>query len=100
MQMARGTREFIKCLRPAPQVVLSSPLTRALQTALIAFKGIDIAIEAVDGAREAHGQFPCDRRRPKLDLRDTFGTDVDLEQVTDWVSFQQETLLAASFIEY
>ena len=57
--------ECIYCLQV--DVVLVSPLTRAVETALLMFPSDPaptVPIVAVEWCREAHGGHPCDQRRP------------------------------------
>ena len=52
-------------------VVLTSPLSRTVQTALLAVPpGPPLVCE--DGCRERNGQHPCDKRRPKAELAADF----------------------------
>lgn len=60
-------------LRPAPEVVLVSPLTRALQTAVGAFDGVDVPVEVLPEMRE-HLTKSCDVGRPAGELVDEFPT--------------------------
>lgn len=56
------------------EVVLLSPLSRAIQTGLLAFpKGhCSPPFEAVEDLRERSGTHPCDKRRSKAELRAAF----------------------------
>ncbi|CAM9608223.1 unnamed protein product [Ectocarpus sp. 12 AP-2014] len=75
--LVRRARQSMLGLSPAPSVVLCSPLTRAVQTAIAMFGGSGIPIVAVPEAREAYGRFPCDRHRDKSELELMFGDSVD-----------------------
>jgi broad specificity phosphatase PhoE len=60
---ALGTR--IRDARMQVDVVLVSPMTRAIQTATYMFPSeLGVPIVAVEMCREAHGDHPCDQRRP------------------------------------
>jgi len=60
------------------EVVLTSPLSRALQTMEVAFEGCSAKRVAVEGCRERLGVNPCDRRRSLAELRERFpGVDFD-----------------------
>lgn len=61
------------CLNPVPEVVLVSPLTRALQTAARAFVGTDIPVEVLPDLRE-HLTESCDVGRPATLLAAEFPT--------------------------
>eukprot|EP00611_Tribonema_gayanum_P021418 TRINITY_DN4112_c0_g1_i1.p1 TRINITY_DN4112_c0_g1~~TRINITY_DN4112_c0_g1_i1.p1 ORF type:complete len:246 (+),score=38.07 TRINITY_DN4112_c0_g1_i1:210-947(+) len=82
IQMATQARALLQSLRPPPAMVLSSPLTRALQTAIVGFEGTGIPIVAVEGAREAHGMCPCDRRRTRAELEAAFGNRVNFQHIS------------------
>lgn len=56
---------------PMPQVVLTSPLTRALQTATGAFEGLGIKVEVLPDLRERLTES-CDVGRPTDELRRDF----------------------------
>lgn len=60
---------------PMPRVVLTSPLTRALQTATGAFEGLGIKVEVLPDLRERLTES-CDVGRPTDELRHDF-PDVD-----------------------
>ncbi|CBN75027.1 catalytic, putative [Ectocarpus siliculosus] len=83
-------------LSPAPSVVLCSPLTRAVQTAIAMFGGSGIPIVAVPEAREAYGRFPCDRHRDRSELELMFGDSVDFSlcavQDTAWSPHHREEM--------
>lgn len=61
------------CLNPVPEVVLVSPLTRALQTAVGSFAGTGIPIEVLPNLRE-HLTESCDIGRTTRELRAEFPT--------------------------
>ena len=61
------------CLNPVPEVVLVSPLTRALQTAVGSFAGTGIPVEVLPNLRE-HLTESCDIGRPTRELRAEFPT--------------------------
>eukprot|EP00752_Nemacystus_decipiens_P010460 g9319.t1 len=75
--LVRRARQSMLGLSPAPSVVLCSPLTRAIQTAIAMFGGTGVRIVAVPEAREAYGRFPCDRHRDRSELELMFGDAVD-----------------------
>ncbi len=68
--------EQARALRPAMaahrvDVVLTSPLSRTIQTALLAIpEGPPFVVEA--GCRERNGTHPCDKRRSRAELRADF----------------------------
>eukprot|EP00903_Cladosiphon_okamuranus_P011641 g10949.t1 len=75
--LVRRARQSMLGLSPTPSVVLCSPLTRAIQTAIAMFGGTGVRIVAVPDVREAHGRFPCDRHRDRSELEHMFGDTVD-----------------------
>ncbi|CAM9877137.1 unnamed protein product [Ascophyllum nodosum] len=79
----RRARQALVGLSPPPDVVFCSPLTRAIQTAVIMFEGTGIPIVALPEVREAYGRFPCDRHKDKRDLEAKFGDAVDFRLCTD-----------------
>ncbi|KAA0155977.1 hypothetical protein FNF29_01396 [Cafeteria roenbergensis] len=72
------------------EVVLVSPLSRAIHTGLLAFPAGDASppFEAVEDLRERLGSHPCDKRRSKAELRADFpGVNLDgllTEEDTLW----------------
>jgi broad specificity phosphatase PhoE len=75
---ARALGQRIRDARIHVDVVLVSPLTRALQTATLMFEGggggegegagggaPSVPMDAVELCREAHGGHPCDQRRAR-----------------------------------
>ncbi|CAM9624461.1 unnamed protein product [Ectocarpus sp. 12 AP-2014] len=94
--LVRRARQSMLGLSPAPSVVLCSPLTRAVQTAIAMFGGSGIPIVAVPEAREAYGRFPCDRHRDKSELELMFGDAVDFSlcpvQDTAWSPHHREEM--------
>ncbi|CAM9584461.1 unnamed protein product, partial [Scytosiphon promiscuus] len=75
--LVRRARQSMLGLSPTPSIVLCSPLTRAIQTAIAMFGGTGVRIVAVPDVREAHGRFPCDRHRDRSELEHMFGDCVD-----------------------
>lgn len=65
------------------ELVVVSPMTRALQTAQIVFGAADCGdappFVAHDGCRERWGLYTCDRRRPISALRQQFPTCIDFD---------------------
>ena len=51
-QQARDAAKSVRSIKPAPEVVLVSPLSRALQTAELAFEGSPLPRVAIALARE------------------------------------------------
>jgi len=70
---ARAASSSRALLRPSPEVVLVSPLTRALQTAGGAFEGVDVPVEVLPEMRE-HLTKSCDVGRPARELVEEFPT--------------------------
>ncbi len=72
-----------KCTPLRPQVILVSPLTRALQTALGGFEHCvgQVPFVSHEELRERLGKYPCDARRPKSVLVAEFGSRVDFAGV-------------------
>ena len=65
--LAAVVPDLISCPAVQVDVVLVSPLTRAVETALLMFPSDPaptVPIVAVEWCREAHGGHPCDQRRP------------------------------------
>lgn len=78
------------------QVVLVSPLTRALQTALVAFSGKNVPFVCVESLRERIGVNPCDKRRATHELVAEFASQhVDFSALaaddTLWTADVRET---------
>lgn len=83
LYQATAARTVIQRLNP--HLVITSPLTRAMQTATCVLAGMDkpppvIALEIV---REAYGAHLPDKRRPKSELIATFSPSVDLTTIPD-----------------
>ena len=69
---------------PHPELVLVSPLSRTIQTALIAFAAAASPVRMVSEEliRERNGAHPCDRRRPVAALSADFPA-VDFSSLTE-----------------
>jgi broad specificity phosphatase PhoE len=69
-----ATLQPVLAALPHPEIVLVSPLSRTIQTALIAFAGAASPVSLVceELVRERNGAHPCDRRRPTAELRRDF----------------------------
>lgn len=63
-----------------PNLVVSSPLSRALSTARIAF---DCPIHVLEGLRERHGRWPCEKRRTLTELRHDYPNNVDFGTISE-----------------
>ena len=74
-EQARALNTRLRAAGPMDrfEVVLTSPLSRAIQTAAIAFDGCPAPVVAHEGCRERLGVNPCDRRRTVTELRERFG---------------------------
>ncbi|KAG8466659.1 hypothetical protein KFE25_008038 [Diacronema lutheri] len=97
-------RQQAKALRPAaralaPQLVLTSPLSRAASTAVLAFTHLlgTVPFMAIEAAREQMGVHTCDARNPLDDLRRDF-PQLDCSQMADgpdddalWSATERET---------
>ena len=57
-KQARSLNSRVKELSPAPEVLLASPLTRALSTSEMAFQGVDIP-------RVSHASTACHAWQPE-----------------------------------
>lgn len=57
---------------PTPDVVLVSPLSRAIQTGSIAYQGTQVPFVCEELVRERNGAHPCDRRRGRVELTQDF----------------------------
>ena len=81
-----ATLQPVLAALPHPEVVLVSPLSRTVQTALIAFAAAPAPVRLVceELIRERNGAHPCDRRRPTAELRAAFPT-------VDFSSLRAET---------
>ena len=80
--VALGVR--IREARMQVDVVLVSPLTRAVETALLMFPSDPaptVPIVAVELCREAHGGHPCDQRRTISEISKEF-PQVNFSQIT------------------
>mmetsp|Transcript_5447 Transcript_5447/g.7116 ORF Transcript_5447/g.7116 Transcript_5447/m.7116 type:complete len:248 (+) Transcript_5447:283-1026(+) len=68
------------------QLIVSSPLRRCLQTALVAFDGQEIPIVPCEHIQESYAGFrPCDTGKPKSELEVEFrGTNVDFDKLPEW----------------
>lgn len=78
-----GARPPHPCRLSQVDVVLVSPLTRAVETALLMFPtdtAPPVPVVAVEWCREAHGGHPCDQRRPISVIAKEF-PQVDFSQV-------------------
>ncbi|CAM9791851.1 unnamed protein product [Phaeothamnion confervicola] len=110
---AREARHILGALRPPPELVITSPLTRAVQTAILLFHGTGsgeggggsgggseggggigcdssqggtgpvVPICAAENCREGHGLHPCDRRRTRTELAAEFGAAVDFSGISE-----------------
>ena len=74
-EQALALRE--RCAEAAVELVVSSPLRRALQTALLAFD--EEAVLAQELLREQHGMHRCDRRREREAIAAEQGVRVDVQ---------------------
>lgn len=75
VQQAWQLGQRIREARMAVDVVLVSPLTRTIQTALHLFpepRPTELHFVAIEMCREAHGGHPCDQRRPLRELAKDF----------------------------
>mmetsp|Transcript_12525 Transcript_12525/g.14379 ORF Transcript_12525/g.14379 Transcript_12525/m.14379 type:complete len:243 (-) Transcript_12525:203-931(-) len=75
------------------QLIVTSPLTRCIETAVIAFSDYDIPIVPCDLVQESYAGFrPCDTGKPKSDLEVDFGdTNVDFTDLAeDWFDIDPE----------
>ncbi|CAM9610841.1 unnamed protein product, partial [Choristocarpus tenellus] len=81
--MVHDARDTLQGLQPTPDIVLTSPLTRAIQTAIAMFEGTGIPIVVLPEIREAYGRFPCDRHQDKPELVNKFDGVVDLSLMED-----------------
>lgn len=106
--LVKSTRAAMAGLTPAPDMVLCSPLTRTIQTAIGMFEGTGTRIVAISEVREAYGRFPCDRHKSKRNLQRLFGDSVDFSLCDDtdttWTSDHREDMShlnhrAARFVE-
>lgn len=68
IEQAKALRDAILRDKPPVDVVIVSPLNRALSTASIAFEGLAPFV-AVEEVRERIGVNPCDRRRSIDEVR-------------------------------
>ena len=106
---ANAAKSRIQALRP--QLVLTSPLTRALQTATTVMASPDDGkhnptaaampppvILALEIVREAYGALLPDKRRSAAELRAAFSPAVDLSMLSEedqcWKAGERETLEA------
>ena len=107
---ANAAKAKIQALRP--QLVLTSPLTRALQTATTVMAAPDDGMErnktptasatpapvilALEIVREAYGVLLPDKRRSAAELRAAFSPAVDLSMLSEqdllWKAGERETL--------
>ncbi|CAM9410424.1 unnamed protein product [Choristocarpus tenellus] len=92
IEQCKALRETIHGIREEAQLVVVSPLSRALQTALLTFDQVEgipwIALECV---RERAGGHFCDRRRVLSELKQEFPTitwdEIKEEEDTYWDGF-------------
>eukprot|EP00128_Syssomonas_multiformis_P006241 Colp12_sorted_trinity150504_noHs@24287 len=78
-EQARVTIEYTRKL--SVELVVVSPLSRATETALLAFSDFKGPFIALENAREQSGQNPCDKRRTKLELEREYGDRVDYSEL-------------------
>lgn len=84
-QQATTLGARIREARMVVDVVLTSPLTRTLETASLMFSDGGVPMVAVELCREAHGGHPCDQRRSITEIAAEFphvdftGVDTDLD---------------------
>jgi broad specificity phosphatase PhoE len=91
-QQAEGLRERISQLPAQPQLIVSSPLCRALQTASLAFLHVQVPFVAHELVREEMGVHVCDQRRSVARHQVDFPhVDFDLIQNNEDVLFQHDT---------
>jgi len=79
---ARALRTIVSQLDPAPEVVVTSTLSRTTATAVLAFEGMRTPIVACELWRERSGRWPCERRRLRSALAVDFPA-VDFADVLD-----------------
>lgn len=80
-EQARVVRREFESSGDSVDVVIVSPLSRALETAMIVFGDASVPLECHSTVRECCGQNPCDRRRPTAELRIEFPV-VDMSSLT------------------
>lgn len=82
MEEARALHDTVKKLAPMPEVFLSSPLSRTLQTAAVATGALEeLPLVALEELRERHGRWPCEHRRTVPELQADFPI-VDFQSVS------------------
>jgi len=97
LKQADRTRLAVRDANTFVDVVVSSPLTRTLQTACIVFP--EVPIVALDELREAYGAHPCDSRHTRAELQATFPR-VDLKRIapgedTSWKEKRETCVVLA-----
>lgn len=107
MEEAAAVGRAMGKLSPAPQVVVTSPLSRTTATAVKAFGG-SAPIVACELWRERSGRWPCERRRTRGVLAADFPTvdysEIPTEEDALWgeqrETGQDASLRAAAAIRY
>lgn len=91
---AKSLAARVKTLEPAPEVVVVSPLRRAVRTAAYGFRsrealaaGAAPPFVATELCRERISFHTCDARRPLSMVQAEFGDFVDLSEMGTSVSF-------------
>eukprot|EP00808_Paulinella_micropora_P017589 g28797.t1 len=96
---AKALRPLAHRLAPHIDLLVTSPLTRAVQTALIAFgselKARDVPFMGHPAVSETNGLNTCDKRRPLSDLKEDFA-NIDWSLITEeedsrWSPDQRES---------
>lgn len=78
--------EILRQLKDSVNLIITSPLTRCMQTALLALSPVlearqeKVKVIAHEGIRETVN-YNCDRRRSLEDLRKEFGNGVDFSEI-------------------
>eukprot|EP00527_Entomoneis_sp_CCMP2396_P009215 CAMPEP_0198138106 /NCGR_PEP_ID=MMETSP1443-20131203/1529_1 /TAXON_ID=186043 /ORGANISM="Entomoneis sp., Strain CCMP2396" /LENGTH=296 /DNA_ID=CAMNT_0043799749 /DNA_START=125 /DNA_END=1015 /DNA_ORIENTATION=- len=82
-----GDDDVLKQLKESVELVITSPVTRCMQTALLALEPVfierpDVPVLAHEGIRETVN-YNCDRRRTIQELQKDFAPQVDFSAVKD-----------------
>jgi len=80
-------------LRESAQLVVTSPLTRCIQTATISFQQLQLPVMAHPAVRETVN-YNCDRRRTVAEIAADFDSTVDFSQVLSphddlWAAYEE-----------
>mmetsp|Transcript_23820 Transcript_23820/g.43031 ORF Transcript_23820/g.43031 Transcript_23820/m.43031 type:complete len:237 (-) Transcript_23820:225-935(-) len=94
-QQCETLKDDASSIGPQVELVLTSPCTRATETALLSFQDhVPDVVKwyALECLREKSGQHPCDNRRSVSELKSDFGHTIDYSFMEDDEDVYGETL--------